>query len=314
MSPTATHMSQSVLAPGSVAAQLIGELTLGLFAGATLVLVLVMALLVRGVHSAPAEVDARRWILLGGLALPALALAAVLASGLHIGVALSHPPALQALEVEVIARRWWWELRYRDPNAAGHVVLANELHLPLDRAAVLMISSNDVIHSFWVPALGGKVDAIPGMTNHLVVHTTRAGRYRGQCAEYCGTQHAGMGLEVVVESPAQFRDWLVQQARPASDPSDELARRGLQVFLDGGCGSCHAVRGTAAAGQLGPDLTHLASRRRIAAARLDNDALSLQRWIRSAQHLKPGSLMPSLPAGGSDEDLSALAAYLEGLQ
>jgi cytochrome c oxidase subunit 2 len=314
MSPAVQGVPQSVLEPASAAAQLIGELTIALFAGGVVVVLLVMLLLARGVRTAPTAVRARRWIILGGLALPGLTLAAVLVSGLRIGVALSHPPDSQGLDVEVIARRWWWELRYRDPQGVGQVVLANELHLPLGREAVLTILSNDVIHSFWVPALGGKVDAIPGQPNRLVVHPIRTGRYRGQCAEYCGTQHAGMGLEVVVENPAQFRTWLLAQARPAGPPADEPARRGAQVFLDSGCATCHAVRGTAAAGQLGPDLTHLASRRRLAAATLPNDAPSLQRWIRSAQHVKPGSLMPSLPAAHDEEDLLALAAYLQGLQ
>lgn len=311
MSP-AQEIPQSVLAPASTAAQSIGQLTIGLFIGAALVFVLVMALLACGLRRAPVAVNGRRWIILGGLVLPCLALAAVLVSGLRIGVALSHSPAPGALEIEVIARRWWWELRYRDPDGGEHVVLANELHLPLDGAAMLTFTSGDVIHSFWVPALGGKVDVIPGQTNHLVVHPVRVGRYRGQCAEYCGTQHAGMGLEVVVESPAQFRAWLLNQARPAAQPTEALARRGAQLFIEAGCGTCHAIRGTTAAGQLGPDLTHLASRRQLAAATLDNGSGSLQQWIRSAQHLKPGSLMPSLPR--NEEELAALAAYLGELR
>jgi cytochrome c oxidase subunit 2 len=305
-------MPQSALAPASTAAQSIDLLTMGLFIGGALVFLLVMVLLARGLLHPPVAVNGRRWIILGGLLLPGLALAAVLVSGLRIGVALSHSPQLRALDIEVVARRWWWELRYRNPDGGGQVVLANELHLPLDGAAMLSFTSGDVIHSFWVPALGGKVDVIPGQTNHLVVHPVRAGRFRGQCAEYCGTQHAGMGLEVVVEPPAQFRAWLLNQASPAAEPTEELARRGAQLFIEAGCGTCHAIRGTVAAGQLGPDLTHLASRRQLAAAMLDNDSAWLQRWIRSAQHLKPGSLMPSLPR--DEDELAALAAYLGELR
>jgi cytochrome c oxidase subunit 2 len=312
MSPGMPEVPQSVMAPASTAAQLIDQLTMGLFIGGTLVFLLVMVLLMRGLQGAPVAVNGRRWIILGGLVLPGLALAAVLVSGLRIGVALSHSPAMGALEVEVIARRWWWELRYRDPYGGEQVVLANELHLPLDSAAVLTFTSRDVIHSFWVPALGGKVDVIPGQTNRLVVHPVQSGRFRGQCAEYCGTQHAGMGLEVVVESPARFRDWLRNQASPAAEPSGSVARRGGQLFIEAGCGSCHAIRGTIAAGQLGPDLTHVASRRQIASAMLDNDSVSLQQWIRSAQHLKPGNLMPSLPR--EKDELAALATYLGALR
>jgi cytochrome c oxidase subunit 2 len=312
MSPDPLQASQSVLAPASRGAGAIEDLSIQLFAGGALVLLLVMALLAFGAWTAPKPVNARRWIIAGGVALPGVVLAVLLLQGLRIGAALSHAPDLQGLEVEVVARRWWWELRYRDPQGGSQVVLANELHLPSDCAVVLQLVSSDVIHSFWVPALAGKVDAIPGHRNRLVVHATQPGRYRGQCAEYCGTQHANMALEAVVETPAQFRNWLLNQARPALEPGDALARRGQQVFLDGGCGSCHAIRGTAAAGALGPDLTHVASRRSLAAATLANDPAALASWIRSAQHLKSGSLMPSMPIA-SDADLRALAAYLGGL-
>jgi cytochrome c oxidase subunit 2 len=219
---------------------------------------------------------------------------------------------VQGLDVEVIARRWWWEFRIRDPDGSGSITLANELHLPLDGTAVLTFTSNDVIHSFWVPALAGKVDVVPGAPVRLLIHATQAGRVRGQCAEYCGTQHANMGMEVVVETPDQFRNWLRNQANPAMDPADALSRHGQNVFLEGGCATCHAIRGTSAAGVLGPDLTHVASRRRIAAATLDNDPGSLMAWVHDAQHLKPGSLMPTMPIT-SGEDARALAIYLGNL-
>lgn len=305
--------SQSVLAPASQGALLIGELTWVMVIGGTLVLLLVMGLLARGVAGKPREINARRWLIGGGLVFPTVVLSALLVQGVRVGSTLTHDPDLKTMEVEVIAHRWWWELRYGDPDGGERIVLANELHLPLDCAATLRLSTGDVIHSFWVPALGGKVDVIPGQQAVLAIHASRAGVFRGQCAEYCGTQHANMGIEVVVESPQQFRDWLLNQARPAVEPADAATHRGQQVFLEAGCGTCHTIRGTPAAGRLGPDLTHLASRRLLAAATLANDAPSLAAWIGSAQHLKPGNLMPSMPVT-SPADFPALAAYLGSLR
>jgi cytochrome c oxidase subunit 2 len=302
---------QSALAPASEGAALISDLTLVLVIGAVAVLLLVMVLLARGWWTASAPVNPRRWLVGGGLVLPGVVLAVLLLQGVRVGDALSHPPEFDGLEVEVVARRWWWELRYRDPERGEQVVLANELHLPQDCEVVLEFSSADVIHSFWVPALAGKVDVIPGHDTRLAIHAARAGRYRGQCAEFCGTQHANMALEVVVESPAKFREWLVAQGRPAVQPATAQALRGQQVFSANGCAACHAIRGTPAAGVLGPDLTHMASRRLIASATFPNNRHSLVEWIRDAQHLKPGNLMPSMPA--EEADLDALAAYLETL-
>jgi cytochrome c oxidase subunit 2 len=304
---------QSVLATASDGARLIGDLTIALTIGAVLVFLLVMVLLARGVRSRPTPVNARRWIVGGGLVFPGVVLTVLLVEGVRIGEALSHNPDLEGMEVEVIAHRWWWELRYRSPLGVEQVVLANELHLPADCAVVLNLTTQDVIHSFWVPALGGKVDMIPGHRNQLAIHATQPGRYRGQCAEYCGTQHSNMALEVVVESPEAFRTWLLNQAAPAVAAADPQRQRGQQVFVENGCSSCHTIRGIGAAGALGPDLTHLASRRMLAAATLPNNAASLIAWILDAQHLKPGNLMPSMPAPEQPEDLHALAAYLGSL-
>jgi cytochrome c oxidase subunit II len=303
---------QSVLAPASEGARIIGDLTWALIIGAGALFLIVMVLLVRGAWSDPAPVNRRLWLVGGGLVLPGVVLTVLLAQGLRIGSALSHPADLKGLEVEVIAHRWWWELRYRNPQGQGWVVLANELHLPLDCAAVLRFASTDVIHSFWVPALAGKVDVIPGRRSQLTIHASRPGRFRGQCAEYCGTQHANMGIEVVVESPQAFRAWLMNQAQPAIAPADALARRGQQVFLEAGCGACHTIRDISA-GALGPDLTHVAGRRSIAAATLRNGPQSLIAWIHDAQHLKPGNLMPSMPVFQDSEDTRALIAYLGSL-
>jgi cytochrome c oxidase subunit 2 len=312
----APQAPQSVFLPASSGADLLSDLSIALIAGATLIFAGVMALLWFSVRSRGArEVDGQRWIVAGGIVLPVAVLTVLLAAGLAIGSRLSHGAGIEALEVEVVARRWWWELRYRTPDGRGFIVTANELHLPTDCKVTLTLLSGDVIHSFWVPALGGKVDTIPGHRNRLAVHATRPGRWRGQCAEYCGTQHANMSMEVVVESPTAFRQWLMNEAAPAPgaalEPADAVGRRGLRVFLDSGCATCHAVRGTTAAGTLGPDLTHLASRRTIAAATLPNTPAMLAAWIPGAQHLKEGNLMPSMPVLG--EDLDALVAWLGAL-
>jgi cytochrome c oxidase subunit 2 len=304
--------SQSVFVPASAGTDVISGLAVQMIVGASLLFLLVIVLLAHGAKGKPQPVKPSRWLVGGGLALPVMVLSILLVHSLRIGSSLAHAPEMKGLEVEVVARRWWWEFRYVNPDGGEDVVLANELHLPLDSAAELTFASNDVIHSFWVPALAGKVDVIPGTRTHLVIHATQPGRVRGQCAEYCGTQHANMGMEVVIETPEQFRMWLINQAKPAVEPADALAVRGRDVFLEAGCSACHAIRGTSAAGVLGPDLTHVASRRRIAAATLDNNPGSLIAWVHDAQHLKPGNLMPSMPITNG-EDARALATYLRSL-
>jgi cytochrome c oxidase subunit 2 len=192
-------------------------------------------------------------------------------------------------------------------------VLANELRLPTGCVADITLSTGDVIHSFWVPALAGKVDMIPGHENRLIVHANREGVFRGQCAEYCGAQHAQMAFWVVVQPPEEFRRWLAHQARPAAEPTDEFLRVGRQAFFRGGCQECHAIRGTAATSTVGPDLTHVGGRLSLAAGALDNHIGAMAGWIADAQTVKPGSLMPSTRTL-SGRELRAVAAYLESLQ
>jgi cytochrome c oxidase subunit 2 len=301
-----------MFATASDGAGVISNLTFLLTGGAAVLFLLVMVLLDRAIRVGPQPVKPLRWLVGGGLLLPCVVLSMLLVHSLRTSAGLSHDPQMKDLEVQVIARRWWWEFRYRNPDDGESIVLANELHLPMDSAAELTFASNDVIHSFWVPSLAGKVDVIPGTPTSLVIHATQPGRLRGQCAEYCGTQHANMGLEVVVETPEQFRLWLQNQAKPAAEPVDALAQRGQEAFIQGGCGTCHTIRGTSAAGALGPDLTHVAGRRALAASTLANDPASLIAWIHGAQHLKPGNLMPSMPLTDS-ETAHALAAYLGSL-
>jgi cytochrome c oxidase subunit 2 len=195
----------------------------------------------------------------------------------------------------------------------GTVEMANELRLPVGRRMELQLTSPDVIHSFWVPSIAGKMDMIPGRITRLALEPTRTGIFRGACAEYCGASHALMAFLVIVMDPEEFQRWLEAQARPADAPTDALATRGHDLFLAHGCTACHAIRGTPAAGQIGPDLTHVASRLRIGAGTLPNDAGALVRWIGQTDRIKPGVHMPAFRALAAD-DLMALAAYLGSLR
>jgi cytochrome c oxidase subunit 2 len=192
-------------------------------------------------------------------------------------------------------------------------MVVNELRLPVGQRIELQLSSPDVIHSFWVPSLAGKMDMIPGRLTRLAIEPTRTGTFRGTCAEYCGASHALMAFSVVVMEPGAFRTWLATQARPASTPADAGALRGEAAFMENGCTACHTIRGTPAAGVIGPDLTHVGSRRRIAAETLPNDPEALIRWIKQTDEIKPGVHMPAFRALGR-EDLSAMATYLGGLR
>ena len=217
-----------------------------------------------------------------------------------------------ALTIRLTGYRWWWKVQYLDPTPARAVVTANEIHIPVGRPILINTQSQDVIHSFWVPALHGKKDLVPGHPSSIWIQADRPGRYEGQCAEFCGLQHAHMRLIVIAEPQEKFDAWMEAQRQPAKPPVDPLAQRGLNVFITGPCALCHAIRGTDAAGQVAPDLTHLASRVTIGAGTLPNSAGNLAGWIIDSQHIKPGNAMP--PNSLSAEDLRGLLAYLGGLQ
>jgi cytochrome c oxidase subunit 2 len=214
------------------------------------------------------------------------------------------PPNAQ--RVQVIGHQWWWEFVYTD---FGGVVTANELHLPVDTPLILGLDSEDVLHSFWVPRFGMMRDTVPGKTNRMSIHIDRAGTFDGACTQLCGTQHAWMRSRVFAEPTDQFGAWLAQQQRTVQ-PS---GARGEQVFLNNTCVSCHTIRGLPAAAQVGPDLTHFGSRTTLGAGVLANTPDNLRRWVRNAQAIKPGVLMPAF-ATLSEADLSALVDYLESLQ
>jgi len=211
-----------------------------------------------------------------------------------------------ALRVEVTGHRWWWEVRYPELG----VVTANEVHLPVGRPVDLTLKSADVIHSFWVPPLGGKRDLIPGKVNNLTFTVEAPGEYPGQCAEFCGISHANMRLLVVARPPGEFEAWARREATGPRPPAGDAAR-GLEAFLAGGCAACHLIKGVTA-GTVGPDLTHFGGRRTLASGILRNRPEDLAAWLRNPPALKPGALMPKLPL--TDAQVSALVAYLRSLE
>jgi cytochrome c oxidase subunit 2 len=294
-------------APGSGAA-LIEQLGWWLYAGAGVIFLGVFALAIAAVFGKPRPVNAKRWILGAGVIFPLVTLTVILVNALAIGNALEHGAHENALRVHVVGKQWWWEVRYDDPASA---VLANEIRIPAGRDVELLLSTGDVIHSFWVPALAGKVDMIPGRTNRLLVRADEPGIFRGQCAEYCGGQHAWMALYVVVETPADFDAWLAQQAAPLSPESTNA--EGFDLFLRGQCQRCHALRGTEASGTIGPDLTHVGSRHSLAAGMLRNHVGTMAGWIAGAQDVKPGNAMPSI-LDYTGRDLRVLAEWLTTLE
>lgn len=225
--------------------------------------------------------------------------------------ALTSPPE-DPLRVTVTGYQWWWQLDYDDPVPANRIRTANELHIPVGRPVELSLAAGDVIHSFWIPSLGGKKDLIPGRDRTHVIQADHEGRYEGQCAEFCGPQHAKMRLFVIAESPDRFAEWQTQQRQPARAPADESERHGQRVFLAGSCALCHAIGGTPAAAVTGPDLTHVGSRATIAAGALPNTAAHLAAWISDPQRIKPGTRMPANTLAPGD--LSDIAEYLASLQ
>jgi cytochrome c oxidase subunit 2 len=217
-----------------------------------------------------------------------------------------------ALKVRITASEWWWQVEYLDQNPTQTFTTANELHLPVNRATRLELRSADVIHSFWVPNLNGKTDLIPGHTNAQTVTPRRLGTLRGQCAEFCGLEHARMAMDVTVDTEAGFQKWRTSQLASAHAPATVVERTGQRVFLTRTCAMCHAIGGTDAAGHVGPDLTHLASRPRLAAGALPMEATALSQWITNPHGAKPGTNMPATDM--PPDDLAALVTYLMSLK
>jgi len=329
-------MNASVLAPAGPFAAWIAEAGWLLFAAGALIFVFVMVLLALALRRGAGPVRHGLWIVGGGLVFPVVVLSALLAYSLSLSVRLTQPPPADAIVVGITGHMWWWEVRYRDPAGGRDIVLANELRLPLGRKVVLGLSSADVIHSLWVPALAGKVDLVPGRVNHLVIAADTVGIYRGPCAEFCGEQHARMELVVVAQPEAEFDSWLAAQAMPAAAPAEALQARGRAAFIDQRCVACHTVRESSGvrlgaivapapaavapgratldpSATLGPDLTHVGSRLTLGAGTLPNNRGTLVAWISDVQHFKRGARMPSFDSL-DPATLQALAAYLESLK
>ena len=248
----------------------------------------------------------------GGVVATALVLVGLLFVSESTGRAVTSISSKDALTIEVVGRQWWWEVTYPGAQPADQVTTANEIHVPVGRAVAVALTSHDVIHSFWPPNLAGKTDLIPGYWRTAWLRADRPGVYRGQCAEFCGFQHARMAFHVVAEPPEKFESWLAAQREPAAEPTDALQERGRAVFLSGPCVLCHRILGTGAFATAGPDLTHVGSRLTLAAGTLPNVTGHMAGWIVDSQSIKPGNAMP--PNVLAPRDLDALLAYLRNLK
>ncbi|MCR4264676.1 cytochrome c oxidase subunit II [Nitratireductor sp. ZSWI3] len=306
---------QSALRPAGREAGAVYDLLLAVTGLSAAIMLLVLILIAAAMWGPAAwrERLGREWLVYGGgIVLPIILLSGLLGYGLVVMEAgASRASRVEGPPIAIIGKRWWWKVDYTTPSGT-HVASANELRLPVGRPVALQLTTDDVIHSFWAPKLAGKLDMIPGRTNTLTVEATEPGISRGQCAEYCGGAHALMSFFVVAMPAEEYDAWLRSEAEPAKSPSSATARRGETLFLENGCGGCHTVRGTEAAGTIGPDLTHVGGRHSLAAGTMANDAEAFARWIRENQHIKPDNLMPAYRNLEPDE-LAAIATYLEGL-
>ncbi|HEX2220032.1 MAG TPA: cytochrome c oxidase subunit II [Gemmatimonadales bacterium] len=312
------HSAHAPAGPQALMLDRLGELLYGI--AAVVFVLVVAALLVAAFRRRRAgeemESPARERRMAMAVAIAAGATVATLITVLFLsfgtGKQLTGTAPPDAIQIRVTGRQWFWDVEYRDSLPQRWATTANEIHVPVGRPVVFQLRSSDVIHSFWVPNLGVKRDMIPGQETSIWFQADTPGVYRGQCAEFCGYQHAKMAFLIVAEPPDRFAAWLDRQRDTARTPTDSLARRGQEVFLASTCVMCHAIGGTPAGSRVGPNLTHLASRRTIAAGTLPNTRGHLAGWIVDPQQIKPGVRMP--PNALSPDDLQALLAYLESLE
>lgn len=307
---------QSALSPGGRDAAEILDLGVALFLGAAIIFVGVMALTVWAVVARPDRFPgARAWVIGGGAVFPIVVLSVLQVYEFALARGLVTPSGERPLRIDMRGLMWWWEVRYpgEEPYSGAPFATANELVIPVGRPVEVVVTTADVIHSVWVPGLAGKQDMIPGHVNRLTLRADRPGIYRGQCAEFCGAQHALMAFYVVAEPPDRFERWLERQRSPAPAPENALLAGGRSAFLRYGCGACHTVRGTPAAGTVGPDLTHVGGRLSLAAGTLPNTAGAFADWITASQHLKPENGMPSFDVMDGDT-ARAIALWLESLE
>jgi cytochrome c oxidase subunit II len=316
-------MPSSTLAPAGVQATHIASLFWTYFAIATVVFSLVSGAFALAIARRPSSIPEKteptteenrpkRRVVAIAIALTCATLTVMLWLSVATSRALGSLSAKNAVPIEVVGHQWWWEFRYPASVAGTQFTTAYELHVPVGRPIEVKLSSPDVIHSFWVPSLHGKRDVIPGKDASLVLRADQPGRYQGQCAEFCGLQHANMRFVVVAESEEDFKAWLAHSLAPAPTPSDPVALEGQQVFMKSRCIMCHAIGGTEAFASVGPNLTHLASRREIAMGTLPNTPGHLAGWIVGPEEQKPGTAMPGTPLASAD--LTALLTYLGSLK
>ncbi|WP_182866855.1 cytochrome c oxidase subunit II [Stieleria mannarensis] len=306
-------VSQSALDPAGVGATQIVDLFHWMVGGGVVIWLIVVGLsvysiVVPGGHRPRLT---KTLVIGGGAVVPTVVLSSLLCYALAMLPELHRPPPSDSPTVKVNGVRWWWRVQYQTDDGRT-IETANEIRLPVDEAVEFKLTSEDVIHSFWIPSLGGKVDMIPGRETRLKLYPTRVGKFRGVCAEYCGTAHAQMRFDVTVMPRPEFNRWLSNQSSDAREPSQQSAIRGGELFRRKGCGACHTIRGTDARGRVGPDLTHLASRSSLGAATKPNNTENLRHWITHTHHVKPGVTMPAFQAL-DEREVDAIVAYLEQL-
>ncbi|HEX6804169.1 MAG TPA: cytochrome c oxidase subunit II [Terriglobales bacterium] len=253
-----------------------------------------------------------KWAVSSAVAVTVLTLFAVLFMSVITGKKVEGRTSTNPITIQITGHQWWWEVQYPSPQADQTITTANEIHIPVGRPVVILTSSADVIHSFWAPSVNGKRDLLPGYSSAFWIQIDKPGVYPGRCAEFCGLQHAHMGFSIIAEDEDTFQQWEAQQLKPAPDPTDAEAQHGKEVFLTHACVMCHTIRGTSAGSRMGPDLTHLASRKMIAAETLPNTTGALAGWIVDPQRIKPGTNMAPNPL--APDDLQALLTYLQTLQ
>lgn len=312
------HAPMSIFRTGAVESKILAGLTWFLIILSAIIYAIVIGILVAALRRrrhATTDVDLtpRNWRfpIIGGAIVPGIVLLVLFVASVRAERAFPDAAAAP-VRFAVIGHQWWWEVRYQS-GPGKPIAMADEIHVPIGRPVEIALSSVDVIHSFWIPGMHGKIDLIPGDTNAIRFTATRAGVYRGQCAEYCGLQHAHMAFTVVADPPAAFAAWAARERDSAAVPADSERASGEALITHGPCALCHTIRGTSARGTAGPDLTHVGSRHTLAGGGLPNNLATMTAWITNAQSLKPGSAMPSLPQF-TGVQLRAMARYLESLQ
>ena len=304
---------QSALDPAGPSASSIHILGLVMYVGAALVTVLVTALMIMPfLREREGRVNRKLFLWGGGVALPAITLTALIPYVMIVGQGTRASTGPDRMSVDMTGYLYWWQVGYRRGDGDAAIPSANELRLPVGEPVEVLLRAQDVIHSFWVPNLAGKTDMIPGRVNRMVIQADRPGVWRGQCAEYCGLQHALMAFDVIAMPRADFDQWLARLAGPAQAPETDELRQGRDLFVRLGCGACHTVRGVTQS-PVGPDLSQIGARRTIGAGTLPGGVGNIAGWIASAQHLKPGNAMPSYNQLEGPQ-LRALAAYMDSLK